>query len=117
MIDDHACNAFCGNGEHCDLVHVARSVDPATVPDRIWQACAATERVWVTDARPAHEAPDYGAYRAMGTPGVSLTGAPPADDDAPWLVWWRTDYDAARADHDAGRIARFRTPVGGPVAR
>lgn len=83
MIDDRACNVYCTETEHCDIVYITRA-------DEAHQVAAAYHYrygVKVTRMEPASEAPDIeqlhpGALRQIGAGG-------PAEDGTRLLVWWQ----------------------------
>lgn len=102
MIPGHSCNYYCRGGEHCEQVRCS----PSATRDHIWQALAGAHRLWVTDAIPAPEPMSW-------TRAALLFGVRAEEATQPWLIWWREDYDAARADYDAGAIPRFRSHVDG----
>lgn len=79
----HGCNAYCGDGLHCDLVWTGPAPG-RDVPWAITQAYGYYRGLKVRRVEPAPEAPDMAALPPEMLD--SITGTP--DGSRAWLVWW-----------------------------
>ena len=78
----HLHNAYCQNGEHCDLVYTG----PDTLEEHIAQVYGYRLGLKVTRTAPATEAPPLSMQPARMHD--RLSGAQEKDGKR-WLVWWR----------------------------
>jgi hypothetical protein len=77
----HICNAFCGDGLHCDLFHTS----PNSSESKIMQALGYYQGLKVRRAEPAREPPPLTGTEPVLAPGNR------EDATEPWLVWWEAD--------------------------
>jgi hypothetical protein len=68
----HACNAYCRDGRHCDLVYAS----PGARPVQLWQALGYYRGLRVVRVEPATEAPPPGTQPL----DVIATGSTPATE-------------------------------------
>jgi len=79
----HACNAYCHDGLHCELVYTG----PTVTAQHIRQAYGWEYGVVVDRCDPAREAPPIEQYPPDMLTRVTGHGA--HRDDRAWLVYWR----------------------------
>lgn len=73
----HTCNAYCGDGLHCDLFRTSPNSDEG----KIAQLLGYYQGLRVRKAERAHE-----PYPLTGT--EPLFAGSREDATEPWLVWW-----------------------------
>ena len=79
-MNDHTCNAYCTETEHCELVYTSER----GTEGKIRQAMGYYRGLKVTRAEPAPEAPPMEMIPAAQLD--HLQGPP--SDAMRWLVWW-----------------------------
>ncbi len=75
----HPCNAYCRDGEHCDLVYTDRKAQPG----HIAQVYGYRHGLRVLRCDPACEAPALASQQ-----GYEILSGHKMVDERRWLVWW-----------------------------
>lgn len=80
-MQDHICNAYCTETEHCELVYT----DDQATPDHIWQSMGYHRGLKVTRVLPASEAPPAEAQPSNRMDTLQRGSRPLT---TAWLVYW-----------------------------
>lgn len=89
MIDGHECNAFCHDGEHCELLYTEDGPE-----DRV-RLAVAQMYAWGYGARLVRleRAQEAAPLAALPTEMRRLEVGRTSVDEARWLAWFTTDED------------------------